>query len=623
MINYEKLFIENLGGIKKGRNGELTSFCPFHNDNNRSFSANMNSGLWICHSGCGQGNANQFAELIGIDPIKYISKYVKNDVKTAETKRNNNTNFQALQEKVNMHHDYLLKNWDTLDIPKSWSREYVKKILTGWDQSRNTFTFTHMNENAEISAVHWHKSNTIGDGGCKWYPANLIDNYDKKYALYIVEGEKDLNSLLPILNQVASATTGALTIPKDSSIINGFRSYYILYDNDQAGIQGANKLANHIKLNNIESSVYIGIWNSKTKGYDVSDSIQFDNSLKELDRLISTAEEFRIPKIGEFDVITSEDASNMTVKAVDWIVDGLLPKDFKSVLGGSTGSNKSYFAMELGMRVAEGNSLFLGFRIRRETKTLFIDLEVGNDELVRRFKRIKKTIHFTKHNNFNMLSKSGTFFDVYNDILIAINIFKPDLVIIDNLYTSIGDVDISRNDKLKPVLGKIDELKKKTGCTILLIHHFNKATKEVALITDRMQGAGALQNWMEYCILISKTNKQNLRLMKIAKSRGTAQSEEVYGIRWNSDTFIFEMAGIVRNWVALLIPHKTKKQWEDALESMNTNFTTQDWLNKVECEQKFSRKTAFSWLRELQINFMVAKVRHGHYKKTGLELIDE
>lgn len=623
MKKYAELFLNHVKGIEDKNTDERSGYCPFHKDNNRSFSCNIDTGLWICHSGCGQGNAYQFAERIGIDPKTYISKNVNDDIRIIVSESDKSIKPREFQEKAKKYNNYLIKYWDSINIPKSWDKDYTKRILTGWDSDRSSFIFTHIDEEQEIIAIHWHRNNIVGDGRCKWYPANLISEYDKNNALYIVEGEKDVNSLIPILNQVASATTGAGTIPKDSSLINGFQSYYILYDNDPTGIRGGKKLANHIKLNNINSKIYICNWNTDVNGYDVTDSIEFDGTLSELDHVITTAKEFRLPKIGEFDVITSEDASHMTVKAVEWIVYGLLPKDFKSVLGGSTGSNKSYFAMELGMRVAEGNSPFIGFSILKETKTLFVDLEVGNNELIRRFKRIQKAINFTKLGNFNMISKSGTFTDVYDDVLIAINIFKPELVIIDNLYSSIGDVDISRNDKLKPVLGKIDDLKKRTGCTILLIHHFNKATKEISLITDRMQGASALQNWMEYCILISKTTKQNFRLMKIAKSRGTPQSEEVYGIYWNSSTFVFEMVGIVRNWISLLLPRDTKRKWEEALESMNNNFTTKDWLNKVECEQKFSRKTAFSWLLELQIINMITKVKHGFYQKTGMEIIDE
>ena len=70
----------------------------------------------------------------------------------------------------------------------------------------------------------------------------------------------------------------------------------------------------------------------------------------------------------------------------------------------------------------------------------------------------------------------------------------------------------------------------------------------MGLIIDRMQGGSALQNWMEHCILLSKTNNQDIRLMRFGKSRGTMHSEEVYGLRWNSENYTLEMMGIIKNW---------------------------------------------------------------------------
>ena len=45
----------------------------------------------------------------------------------------------------------------------------------------------------------------------------------------------------------------------------------------------------------------------------------------------------------------------MNVPDVEWIVEGFLPLGFKAILSGTTGSNKSYASMELGMRVADAN----------------------------------------------------------------------------------------------------------------------------------------------------------------------------------------------------------------------------------------------------------------------------
>ena len=135
-----------------------------------------------------------------------------------------------------------------------------------------------------------------------------------------------------------------------------------------------------------------------------------------------------------------------------------------------------------------------------------------------------------------------------------------------------------------------------------------------------MQGASTLQNWAEYIILLSFTNVQDLRLMKVAKSRGTAQSEEVYGIRWDSETFTLKMAGIIDDYQKYLKSENSIRQWESVLDKMEEKFETKDWVPLV-IDMSLSRETAFNWLRELQTIGMIKKVKHGHYIKSGMKIL--
>ena len=324
-----------------------------------------------------------------------------------------------------------------------------------------------------------------------------------------------------------------------------------------------------------------------------------------------------------YKIITAEEASSMIVPGVEWIVEGFLPLGFKAILSGTTGSNKSYASMELGMRVADanedGSSEFLSYKIPRPLKVLYIDVEVGQDEMLRRFQRLEKSLGFTEKQNFAMISIKESFVDAWSTIKDATVQLKPDLVIIDNLYSS-SDKNMSKQQELKPVLKNIDELMEVTGVTPLLIHHFNKATGEMGMEIDRMQGASTLQNWAEYIILLSKTNVQDLRLMKVAKSRGTPQSEEVYGIRWDSKTFTLKMAGIIDDYERFSKSENSIRQWESVLDKMEERFESKDWVSLV-IDMSLSRETAFNWLRELQTIGMIKKVKHGHYMKSGMKIL--
>jgi len=325
----------------------------------------------------------------------------------------------------------------------------------------------------------------------------------------------------------------------------------------------------------------------------------------------------------KYKIITAEEAATISVPDVKWLIEGFLPLGFKAILTGTTGSNKSYASMELGMRVSDankdGSSEFLNYKIPVPQKVLYIDIEIGQDEMLRRYQRLAESIGFKEKQNFAMISLEGSFVDAWPIIKDATVEFIPDLVIVDNLYSS-TDKNMSKQQELKPVLKNIDELMAITGTTPLLIHHFNKGTGEMGMEIDRMQGASTLLNWAEYIILLSKTYVQDLRLMKVAKSRGTHQSEEVYGIRWDSESFTLKMEGIIDDYEKYLNNTISIRQWESVLGKMEEKFETKDWVSLV-IEMNFSRETAFNWLRELQTIGMIKKVKHGHYMKTGMKIL--
>src|SRR3990172_9278219 len=60
MANFPSLLTQ-LGVIGVISGNEIRDRCPLHQDNNPSFSMNIHNGLFICFSGCGQG---EFTNLV-------------------------------------------------------------------------------------------------------------------------------------------------------------------------------------------------------------------------------------------------------------------------------------------------------------------------------------------------------------------------------------------------------------------------------------------------------------------------------------------------------------------------------------------------------------------------------
>ena len=70
---------------------------------------------------------------------------------------------------------------------------------------------------------------------------------------------------------------------------------------------------------------------------------------------------------------------------MNWLIDGLVPEGFLTILYGNSDLGKSYVCLWLGLYVATGRDLS-GQQIR-ERKVLWLDFEMNEDEAARRLWR--------------------------------------------------------------------------------------------------------------------------------------------------------------------------------------------------------------------------------------------
>ena len=366
-----------------------------------------------------------------------------------------------------------------------------------------------------------------------------------------------------------------------------------------------------------------------SEGYDVCDDRK--NDFREVDSAIVNAKEFKLQipkKVGVFKVMTGSEANITVPKPTEWIIEKVFPKGFNTILAGTTGSKKSYYAMQMAMSIVNNEKHFTGWKINQKGfKVLYVDTEVGIDEMLRRYKRIKQNMDWQGDKRFNWISKQGIYADIWYDLHNAIELFYPDIVIIDSLYNTTTIGDFSKGHYISQVTDQLTFLKQKFNVSLFVVHHFNKGQEDKGLILDRMSGAAALQNWLEYAILMCKTNEPNFNLWRVGKTRGVPYHDQHYGLYWNDNLgdkkkFWFDMKGVVDNWIPLLTNDYKKKRWIEALERMPDLFETKNWLNVVHCEMNLSERTAKSWLSELRQCEMIEWISHGLYKKK-LKIVDE
>ena len=614
-------FFENKVCIEKLKwNGEQGIGCcplPSHDDIHPSFSFNVESGLWNCH-GCRQsGNAYTLAKILEMpNPNQYL------DIPSTLMKNGHNESIRPPKTEIKRTDEIAMKQAKyTSQLPNDIKDKLDSGEHLGMDDS-GRLTFHYPNGIKYHKGKNGEKPYWEGDGHCQIFMEERLTDYPADKPLYIFEGEKDA---IVSPSKGISFSAGARNIPKDITILFKHGTIIIVYDHDKPGQDGANKLAERIKKESPDTIVKIAKWDeSLPKGYDVYDDAKVEKPFEEFENAIANATEYNLPTpthIGEFRFMTGEEMDNATPDPLEWYVEGILPKRFNSILAGTTGAKKSMFAMQLGLSLANAEKEFLDGKITGAYKVLYVDTEAGENEVTRRYQAItRKMNNWHGSNNWRMLSKNGSFYDVWDNLLTSLKYFTPDLMIIDCLYNSTSVNEFSKASPVANVTNALCEFKTNRGIDTLAVHHFIKG-KHDTFVIDRMVGANALQNWIEWCLLMVKTNRKGLNMLRQGKSRGAPEDNKIYGVRW--DDFWFTMQGVINDIAPFMIDNHVKLKYTSIIEDLPERFDNKDWLNVF--NQKFSdlsERTGYEWLKDAVASKLIKKITRGVYEKY-LQIIDE
>jgi len=322
-------------------------------------------------------------------------------------------------------------------------------------------------------------------------------------------------------------------------------------------------------------------------------------------------------KIGVFSVIRGVDADNAIIEPTKIIIDKLMPKEVCGIIAGTTGSNKSFLAMQMGMSIANDEKSFLEFDIKEKgLSVLFVDTEIGERLLMERYQAIKKNFDWKRGSDrFNMISRSGSYEEIWPHLKTAIERFEPNVVFIDCLYNSATIKDITKSLYIFPLTRQLTELRTRYNLTLFCVHHMNKGGHELGLNKDRMSGASALQNWVEHLVLMTTTNEDNTRLIKIDKSRVIDYPQCYYGLDWDTGKLFLTNKGVIDNWKRYMDTEQKIIRWKEALSKIPEQFCTSDWITLVVNEMKMSERTAHGWLSHMERSNILKKDRHGQWSK--------
>lgn len=278
----------NFGDWKIVKHNALTH-CPFHQDDDPSFSINLENGAWYCF-GCGaRGNAKQLEELLGFpvwDDVRRDVKDVVREVYSIQSiydypfaldhpylRARGVTNGQVAKFEIRAGPDGIYFPLVTFEgqlvgflkrRTSRWGPRYVfhgRRTCSWPNEGRNVFSAIQAAEGdhsyTEVQRL-WRKLALIVKSGGELPPrkaindiAELMDTMQKRYGFPIIVTEGIFGALrADAAGLLSVAAMGASTAYKLWDKVKGLNLWDVIYafDNDYAGWTGLMKALDRLSV---------------------------------------------------------------------------------------------------------------------------------------------------------------------------------------------------------------------------------------------------------------------------------------------------------------------------------------------------------------------------------------
>ena len=193
---------------------------------------------------------------------------------------------------------------------------------------------------------------------------------------------------------------------------------------------------------------------------------------------------------------------------IDWLVEDYIPSDSIGMLFGASGSGKSHIALSLAVSIANGTKWF--DQRTKEGDVLILAGE-GNNGLQRRLKAIEAEHETTINPERIFFSERPIGLDTdegFDDAVTAIdNLGRDlDLIVIDTLSRHLLKSAENSNDDMAQFINRLEQLRHRYECTILVVHHTGKSSAHSA------RGASALKANIDFSFKVEKGDNKICRL---------------------------------------------------------------------------------------------------------------
>lgn len=191
----------------------------------------------------------------------------------------------------------------------------------------------------------------------------------------------------------------------------------------------------------------------------------------------------------------------------DQILENVVDAGDKLVIIAPSKMRKSFFTAQLALALAS-HTKFLGWRIPKRRRVLYVQFEIREHHCHRRIKKLAHAMGVSSSDmgdRLMVISARGlgiTGIDGLEKIKQAAKEFGPEVIILDPIYKLSVGVENAAED-FKILLNAFDVLAEETGAAIFYVHHDTKGAAGDKDIRDRGAGSNVLGRDYDACITLT------------------------------------------------------------------------------------------------------------------------
>jgi RecA-family ATPase len=194
------------------------------------------------------------------------------------------------------------------------------------------------------------------------------------------------------------------------------------------------------------------------------------------------------------DLPPMEDAAELIAKPIDLppdVVEGLLHRAAKMVLGGASKTFKTWTLIDLAVSVATGTD-FLGKFPTQRGRVLYINLELQGAFFANRLRVLCDERQLNPERDYlkvwNLRGKAADLFKLRQQLLRGRDEFV--LMILDPVYKLLGRRDENKAGDIASLLNEIEALTVETDAAAAFGAHYSKGNQAGKEVIDRIGGSG-------------------------------------------------------------------------------------------------------------------------------------